>query len=68
MTWKINKSQRRPGWLVVIGPKHEPFYEQLKRDVPARHRTWEPTLRAWLVHEDARDTLERIIEGHSTDA
>lgn len=66
MTWKISPSKRRKGWLVVIGPKHEPFYEELKRSIPVRHRTWEPTLRAWLVHEDARATLERIIAEHST--
>lgn len=63
--WKINPSRRRPGMLVVIGPKDDAFKEALKAGIPSRQRTWDPGLGAWLVHEDARAKLEQIIEEYS---
>lgn len=63
--WKINPSKRQPGMLVVLGPWDEAFIAALKAGVPARLRTWDPKLRAWLVNEAARAKLEQIIEDHS---
>lgn len=63
--WRITPSRRRPDWLVVIGPRDDGFKTSLKARIPVGHRTWEPTLRAWLVHQDARAELERVIAEHS---
>lgn len=64
--WKINKSKRRPGWLVVIGPKDDGFIAAIKVRIPSRQRTYDPKIIAWLVHEDARAELEQLIEEHSS--
>ena len=58
---KLSKS-RRGGWLMV-GPYDAGLVAAIKTLSP-RVRTWEPSLKAWRIADEAKDDAQAIIDAH----
>jgi hypothetical protein len=70
--WRINKSVRNPGWLVLIGhfdeefleefKRAEEFLEAFKRAVPVSDRVWNQTGNYWLFRDEHELKVQAVID------